>query len=153
MARLTKYIFFLNNKEKDFKKLRHANFSEDIRLIKKKNFSSWISLNVIQKYKFNRIHRWKRNQVKWSYKREIHGNRGRLILEKKVLIYVYLKLKMKLVKLQKYEIEDREKVFTNAGSNINKLYFTVRSKVASKYEDTIACTSSYTKSYKFQMIL
>lgn len=60
---------------------------------------------------------------------------------------------MKLVKLQKYEIEDREKVFTNAGSNINKLYFAVRRKVVSKYEDTIACTSSYTKSYKFQMIL
>ena len=32
------FFFFLNNKEKDFKKLRHANFSEDIRLIKKKNF-------------------------------------------------------------------------------------------------------------------
>ena len=35
-----KIHFFLNNKEKDFKKLRHANFSEDIRLIQKKNFSS-----------------------------------------------------------------------------------------------------------------
>ena len=32
------FFFFLNNKEKDFKKLGHANFSEDIRLIKKKNF-------------------------------------------------------------------------------------------------------------------
>ena len=60
---------------------------------------------------------------------------------------------MKMTKLQKYVIEDREKKFTNTGSNINKLYFAVRSKVAPKYEDAIACTSSYTESCKFQMIV